>query len=95
MSLSAGTYAISSLINSLNSAPMAIMNASQSLSSLSSGQSIFSEGMSLEQLSAMDSQMEMDLFNAGLQYEMQKGFLEAMKKIQRDAAERIGKAFMT
>ena len=94
MSLSASTYAISNLINSLNSAPMAIMNAQQSIMNLTSNPSIFSEGgMSLEQLSAMDAQLEMDLFNAGLQYKMQQGFLEAMKKIQQDAAERIGKAF--
>jgi len=93
MSVSASSYAISNLISSLNSAPMAIMNAQNSIMNMSSNPSIFSEGMSLDQLSAMDAQLEMDLFNAGLQYEMQKGFLEAMKKIQRESAERIGKAF--
>ena len=94
MTLSASTYAISNLISSLNNTPMTIMNAQNSIMNLTSNSSIFSEGgMSMEELSAMDTQLEMDLFNASLQYEMQKGFLESMKKIQREAAERIGKAF--
>ena len=67
-----------------NNAVMNMMNINNSRMSMLSNPSFQGGGCSLETLSAMDTQMEMDSFTYGVQYQMAKAMLEQIKKLQKE-----------
>ena len=87
MSLLVNTLSIAHYTRMANNAAYSMMNINNSrmnmISSMSSNMD-FSNSMSLEDISALDTHLELEAISSSLQYKMAKAMLEQLKKQQKD-----------